>query len=81
MCCLDPKYSRWIFTVPSLGEYLGQSSEGKRGIFNAVNLNLYHYAGNNPVKYIDPNGIWTDNEDGTYTAQEGDTLYDLYGDD
>jgi len=27
------------------------------GLFNTVNLNLYHYAGNNPIKYTDPNGL------------------------
>lgn len=26
------------------------------GVYNNVNLNLYHYAGNNPVKYTDPDG-------------------------
>jgi hypothetical protein len=26
------------------------------GVFNTVNLHVYHYAGNNPVKYVDPNG-------------------------
>jgi hypothetical protein len=26
------------------------------GVFNIVNLHLYHYAGNNPVKYVDPDG-------------------------
>jgi hypothetical protein len=26
------------------------------GVFNPVNLHLYHYAGNNPVKYVDPDG-------------------------
>jgi hypothetical protein len=26
------------------------------GVFNIVNLHAYHYAGNNPVKYTDPDG-------------------------
>jgi hypothetical protein len=26
------------------------------GVFNYVNLHVYHYAGNNPVKYVDPTG-------------------------
>ncbi|MEL5719961.1 MAG: hypothetical protein P1P59_02390 [Treponemataceae bacterium] len=26
------------------------------GVFNVVNLHLYHYAGNNPLKYVDPDG-------------------------
>ena len=29
---------------------------GMGGVFNTVNLNVYHYAGNNPVKYVDPDG-------------------------
>ena len=29
---------------------------GQGGVFNLVNSNLYHYAGNNPVKYTDPDG-------------------------
>jgi hypothetical protein len=28
------------------------------GVFNLVNLNTYHYSGNNPVKYTDPDGNW-----------------------
>jgi hypothetical protein len=35
------------------------------GVFNVVNLHLYHYAGNNPVKYVDPNG--REDEDWTNT--------------
>ena len=54
---------------------------GMGGVFNTVNLHVYHYAGNNPVKYVDPTGRWINNGDETYTAEKGDTLYGLYGDD
>ena len=65
---LDPKYSRWISVDPALGEYVpqapvnddakkhNQNLPGMGGLFNSVNLCLYHYAGNNPVVYVDPNG-------------------------
>ena len=63
---LDPRYSRWISTDPALGEYIPSAGKataseagslpGIGGVFNTVNLQLYHYAGNNPVKYTDPDG-------------------------
>ena len=65
---LDAKYSRWLSTDPAVGEYIpqapvndearkhNQNLPGMGGIFNIVNLQLYHYAGNNPVKYVDPDG-------------------------
>lgn len=33
-----------------------QNLPGMGGIYNTVNFHLYHYAGNNPVKYTDPTG-------------------------
>jgi len=65
---LDPKASRWLSGDPALGEYLPSapvndearkrngSLPGMGGVFNYVNLHVYHYAGNNPVGYVDPDG-------------------------
>lgn len=53
---LSPKYSRWLSTDPALGDYVSQSSKGEGGIYNYVNMNLYHYANNNPISYKDPDG-------------------------
>jgi RHS repeat-associated protein len=65
---LDPQTSRWLSTDPAMGEYIpqapvneearkhNQNLPGMGGVFNVVNLHVYHYAGNNPVKYIDPTG-------------------------
>jgi RHS repeat-associated protein len=65
---LDPKTGRWLSTDPAVGDYIpgapidddakkrNGNLPGMGGVFNYVNLHLYHYAGNNPVKYTDPDG-------------------------
>jgi len=65
---LDGKTGRWLSGDPAIGDYVPSapvndearkrngSLPGQGGVFNYVNLHVYHYAGNNPVKYVDPDG-------------------------
>ena len=59
---LESRTGRWLSADPAMGEYIpspGQDTAklpGLGGIYNTVNLHVYHYAGNNPVKYTDPDG-------------------------
>jgi RHS repeat-associated protein len=68
---LDPRTSRWISGDPAMGEYIPSApvnEEAKKrngnlpgmgGVYNVINLHTYHYAGNNPLKYTDPDGEQT----------------------
>jgi RHS repeat-associated protein len=59
----DPVLSRWISADPIFGKYLpnlGKTEHGDLpafgGIYNPINLNMYCYSFNNPLKYKDPDG-------------------------
>jgi RHS repeat-associated protein len=79
---LNPQTGLWLSTDPAMGEYVPQApinDEAKKangnlpgmgGVFNTVNLHLYHYAGNNPVKYTDPDGRESE-KFGIYRRQMG----------
>ena len=65
----NPENSRWLSTDPAFGEYLperpvdkqarkrNRNLPGEGGVSNPVNLNVYHYALNNPLEYTDPTGL------------------------
>jgi hypothetical protein len=53
---------------------------GMGGVFNYVNLHAYHYAGNNPVKLVDPDGRDDDYYDfnGKYLRTEVSDTNNVY---
>jgi hypothetical protein len=61
-----------------MGEYVPRPGQGAGdlpgmgGVYNTINFHVYHYAGNNPIKLIDPDGrIFDidDNGDPSYKTQ------------
>jgi RHS repeat-associated protein len=72
---LDSKTSRWLSGDPAMGKYVPKAGKGSGGlpgmggVYNTVNLHAYHYAGNNPVKYVDPDGKQMDNSQSKFNQK------------
>lgn len=47
----------WLSADLALTDYVSKDYDGASGgIYNTINLNVYHYGGNNPIRYVDPMG-------------------------
>jgi hypothetical protein len=76
----------WLSADPAMGEYIplapiddeakqhNKELPGLGGVFNYVNLHVYHYAGNNPVVLKDPDGNTTEIDEAT--GQVMNIIYD-----
>ena len=76
----DARVITWLSADPALASYLPTGNKdrdsklpGMGGVFRAVNLDLYHYAGNNPLIYLDPDG-----REDTISAKNPRATYDKF---
>ena len=75
----DPAVSDYIPMAPVDDEAKKHNEQlpGMGGVFNVVNFQLYHYAGNNPVKYTDPDGKIQIPAEAQYLMNSTDDMYKI----
>jgi RHS repeat-associated protein len=72
-------YLKSRYYDPALGRFLTRDSEGNVNLGDPQTLNLYEYAGDNPVSNVDPNGNWEQGDQYIeFNAQETSEM-DYYG--
>ena len=88
---LDLRVSRWLSGDPAMAEYIPSapvSDEARKrngnlpgmgGVFNCVNLHAYHYAGNNPVKLVDPDGRAPGDSIFGFSCDPWEEFYNFWG--
>jgi hypothetical protein len=50
------------------------------GVYNVINLHTYHYAGNNPLKYTDPDGRSGEFDGPVYSNSKWEREYEIFRD-
>ncbi len=74
-------YAGARYQNPGEGRFTSQDPASRDNptqfIADPQQFNSYSYARNNPLRFIDPMGLWINNENGSFIAEKGDTLSGL----
>jgi RHS repeat-associated protein len=72
---MDPRTSRWISSDPAgamLASPMGDGGKPRQNFSLIESINHYSYVSNNPVKYVDPTGMFVEDADELTKQQDSD---------